>query len=380
MENKIVRKLQRIAFENSSVWAVVGFDAVKDTVVRLVRKKNDDRKTRYFHTIEEFGRYLVSKKNMSCSLEMEMQEEKIGGNMAIFANSLGTLGVQMHCVGSMGYPQKDPLMEQISENCRIHTVCEMGQCNAIEFHDGKVMLSSMDSLKELNWENLTRRISQSTLREYFQDSRLAAMLNWSELEGATELFGKVYENCIAGGKEDREQNWFLMDISDASRKTSEELRRILKLEEQITRYRKTILSVNENEGRLIYKALFLKNPVHMEEMAERIGRALKIDYFILHLCDSSYGYQNGRLEFETGYYTAVPRISTGGGDNFNGGLCFGLLHGFSLKESLKLGNAVSGYYVRYGKSPNLSRLAAFLQEEPGRVKEEKVLRTESTGE
>ena len=146
------------------------------------------------------------------------------------------------------------------------------------------------------------------------------------------------------------------------------------------RYRKTILSVNENEGRLIYKALFLKNPVHMEEMAERIGRALKIDYFILHLCDSSYGYQNGRLEFETGYYTAVPRISTGGGDNFNGGLCFGLLHGFSLKESLKLGNAGSGYYVRYGKSPNLSRLAAFLQEEPGRVKEEKVLRTESTGE
>ena len=110
MENKIVRKLQRIAFENSSVWAVVGFDAVKDTVVRLVRKKNDDRKTRYFHTIEEFGRYLVSKKNMSCSLEMEMQEEKIGGNMAIFANSLGTLGVQIHCVGSMGYPQKDPLM------------------------------------------------------------------------------------------------------------------------------------------------------------------------------------------------------------------------------------------------------------------------------
>ena len=66
------------------------------------------------------------------------------------------------------------------------------------------------------------------------------------------------------------------------------------------------------------------------------------------------------MAMEMGYYTRIPKISTGGGDNFNAGLCFGLLQGFSLRESLRLGNAVSGYYVRTGESPQLGELLDFM--------------------
>nr|WP_243140929.1 MULTISPECIES: PfkB family carbohydrate kinase [Lactonifactor] len=64
---------------------------------------------------------------------------------------------------------------------------------------------------------------------------------------------------------------------------------------------------------------------------------------------------------EEGYYTPVPKLSTGGGDNFNAGLCFGLLQGLPLAESLRLGNATSGYYVRTGESPDVYRLYEFMQ-------------------
>ena len=46
-----------------------------------------------------------------------------------------------------------------------------------------------------------------------------------------------------------------------------------------------------------------------------------------------------------------PKLSTGGGDNFNAGLCFGQLAGLDFEESLYCANGTSGYYVRNAQSP-----------------------------
>jgi hypothetical protein len=357
---KILEVLERAMKSGSSITAAAGFDVVVDHVVRAVKQKSGQLPGTYFETIEEFGSYLISKKNMSCSIELELQQEKIGGNMAIFANSLGTLGVKTHCIGSMGYPKIDPVFKNMNDNCMLHSVCRTGQCNALEFHDGKVMLSSMDNLKEMTWDMIAGRMNREELIGYFRDSRLIALLNWSELAEATALFQAVYDNCIKGGKKEKNK-WLLLDLSDASRKSGEELVQILRLGEAFAEYRTTVFSMNENEARLIYKALFHREGKSRREMGQEISRRLSIDYLILHLPHCAYGYTKGIMVKEEGYYTPVPKLSTGGGDNFNAGLCFGLLQGLPLAESLRLGNATSGYYVRTGESPDVYRLYEFMQ-------------------
>lgn len=358
----MITMLDNLDKTGSQYTAAAGFDMVIDNVVRMIRQKDADGKNIYFNTIEEFGKYLLSKKNMSCSIEMETQEEKIGGNMAIFSNALGTLGVQVDCIGSMGYPEIHPLFLKMNKNCRLYNICKTANCSALEFNDGKVMLSSMDVLNELNWELLLDRIDQNQLISIFQNSQLIALLNWSELMGATRLFTAVYENTIEDTYPQKEK-FVLIDLSDASRKPEEEILKILKLGEQFTPYRTTIFSMNENECRLVYHALFQSEANDIEEMGKKISETLKIDNLIVHLLDRSYGYRNGNMFLKQGYYTEKPRISTGGGDNFNAGVCLGFLHHLEIEECLQLGNAASGYYVRTAKSPTAKQLHRFITTE-----------------
>ncbi len=357
----ILNMLEQRKETGSSVSAAAGFDGVVDAIVRIIKKQDEQGQKYYFQTIDEFGKYLITKKNMSCSLEMELQQEKIGGNMAIFSNCLGTLGMPVECIGSMGEPEIHPLFQDMNSNCSLHSVCKYGQCNALEFFDGKVMLYSMDSLKELTWENICNRLGQEQVAAYFRNSQLVALLNWSELFDATDLFRKIYANSM---KDNPDKNkWVFLDLSDASRRTEEEIREVLKLGEEIGTSRTTIFSMNENECQLVYRALFGEECKNRTEMGKRISRRLHIDYLVLHLPDSAYGYVGQTEVREEGYFTSTPKLSTGGGDNFNAGLCFGMLHGLPLQESLKLGNAVSGYYVRNGKSPDIRQLCTFIQEE-----------------
>lgn len=367
---KLLEFLDRQQRTGSSFTAAAGFDVVVDSVIRMVQKKSEDGDCTYFRTIDEFGSHLLKKAGLSCSVEMALQQEKIGGNMGIFANCLGTLGVSCHCIGSMGYPETEDLFKTFHENCILHSVCKSGQCQALEFDDGKIMLYSLDNLKELTWETMAERLGEEALIDYWQNSVLMALLNWSELPGGTQLFKDVYKNCLEGQKPEREK-WLLMDFSDASKKKKTEILEILELIFCFMPYRKTVLSMNENECRLIYEAVFEKEPAlyaeeskkkkQRVEMLRELGEKHLADVCVLHLASEAYGYMDGQIVWSDGYFTKNPLLSTGGGDNFNAGLMFGLVNGASLEESLHLGNATSGFYVRNCKSPTIEELTDFLR-------------------
>ena len=59
---------------------------------------------------------------------------------------------------------------------------------------------------------------------------------------------------------------------------------------------------------------------------------------------------------------ADPVIGWCGADNFNAGFCFGTLLGFEIADSALLGMAVSGYYVKNGRSPSAAELREYLSE------------------
>lgn len=65
---------------------------------------------------------------------------------------------------------------------------------------------------------------------------------------------------------------------------------------------------------------------------------------------------------QKGKVIRAPKITTGGGDNFNAGFCFGTLLGFEIADSALLGMAVSGYYVKNGRSPSAAELREYLSE------------------
>ncbi len=96
--------------------------------------------------------------------------------------------------------------------------------------------------------------------------------------------------------------------------------------------------------------------------AQEIRKKLNISQVVVHATDFALSCSETACAIVDGPYCAHPKLSTGGGDNFNAGYCMGSILEMSQAEALLLGTATSGYYVRQAKSPTLSNLATFLQD------------------
>ncbi|HBF35758.1 MAG TPA: hypothetical protein DDW50_00370 [Firmicutes bacterium] len=148
--------------------ACIGFDGFIDSIIRVVKQKTPDKKLRYFDTIEEFGSFLISQSGQSCSIELKEHLCKMGGNMPIFSNALGSLGISVTCIGALGYPQVHPLFEPMKKNhCTLYTVSDPGLTSALEFDDGKVMLIRIEALDNLTWEWIQNVVGLRSIGELF---------------------------------------------------------------------------------------------------------------------------------------------------------------------------------------------------------------------
>jgi sugar/nucleoside kinase (ribokinase family) len=64
---------------------------------------------------------------------------------------------------------------------------------------------------------------------------------------------------------------------------------------------------------------------------------------------------------QPGPYSPDTKKSTGAGDRFNAGFCLGLALGLDDNESLALGCAASGFFVRNARSASRRELVGFLE-------------------
>jgi len=82
---------------------------------------------------------------------------------------------------------------------------------------------------------------------------------------------------------------------------------------------------------------------------------------LIHPIDSCYLFQDGNQFYLKGHVVAKPKITTGGGDNFNAGFCYGLLNSLSPEACMLTAMATSGAYVMYGESPTRASLINYIK-------------------
>ena len=102
----------------------------------------------------------------------------------------------------------------------------------------------------------------------------------------------------------------------------------------------------------------------MEENAKAIRNELGLSCVVVHPRRGAAAATEIESASFAGPFVQKPLISTGAGDHFNAGFCLAHVLGFSLSESLCVGCATSGYYVRTGETPDSAKLADFLCKMP----------------
>ncbi len=346
--------------------ALIGFDGFVDEIIQVVDQRENFSKFSRVKTISAFSERIASAARESANIELVVSKVKIGGNGPIMANAMANLQVKVSYIGSLGFPEINPVFLPLQKKCKIYTLCEPAHTDALEFEDGKIMLGKMSSLNEVTWQNLLDKVGLEKLRKLFSDADLIALVNWTMLPHMSDIWEHILKEICPSVDKSKERYVFF-DLADPEKRTFSDKKNLISLIPKFSKYFKVILGLNEREARQIAEVIEISKNwntktsnkpqiTKAEDLCHFIFDSLRIYCVVVHPIKYAVASEGGKLYYQDGPTTKTPVITTGGGDHFNAGFCTGMILNLGVQHSLLMGVCCSGYYVMTGKSPSLETL------------------------
>lgn len=349
--------LEKLQNGRDARWtACVGFDGYVDSIARLMREVSGDDGTS-FDTMRSAGEYFIEKAGKSCCIELNRYSVRMGGNAPLFSMALSGLNRNIHLIACLGKPEINEVFAPLEKKIRVTSVGEPGQCTALEFSDGKIMLSENTDTRMLDYSAVAGR---EDIISSLACCDLLVLLNWSEMLKAQELWEGIYEHIILKTPDNAKQK-VLIDLSDCSARSTQDIARLRKTIRDISTVREVLLSLNENEADVLAERIGSARG-NMESMARAIRKDTGVSAVSVH---TNYADCLSREQTYTevkNIHVEHPVISTGGGDHLNAGLAYGWMQGYSDGEILTLANSLGGCYIQDGISPSRDRICRYLED------------------
>jgi hypothetical protein len=363
-KTKTLAELKAHAHLASTKKALVGIDGFVDKIVHPVDQRSGpgDQFTP-IATIAEFGARISSASGKSANIELAPVLEKLGGNGPIMANAQCAHGIQVRYLGALGKTAIHPVFTEFATKTNAVSITDPGVTHAAEFSDGKIMLGSMASLDDINYEHIVSAMGADEIHQCFSESDLVAMVNWTMIPYLSEVFNDFLEHLLPNVPDNKERIFFF-DLADPEKRSKEDLLEVLNIFGKFEAFGKVILGLNLREAEQVDQLLGFEpvenTPENLQIMAARIRKALKLDTLVVHPTHDAACATADGTAYVKGPYCEKPKITTGAGDHFNSGFVTARLIGLSPAASLTVAVATSGFYVRTAVSPSLDELAEFI--------------------
>lgn len=340
---------------------LMGFDGFVDQVIHVVDTRYDTNHFKRINYMNDYGKKICEAAGLSLNVEMVPVQTKLGGNGPILANSLANQGCRITYVGALGKNNVHPVFHELEEKVDVISISDPGFTDAIEFLDGKIISSKLEPLKDVNWKNLKENVGIDQLVELIDKSDLIGFENWTMIVETTDIWKNIIEKILPK-LACKERKTLFIDLADPEKRTKGDVLEALDCLECFEEYFDTVLGLNEKEAYEIAN-LFGKEKQEFSnvlEVARFLKSQIKISEIIIHPVKQACGVMTGEEAIVDGPYCEKPKLTTGAGDNFNAGFVLGKMLGFSLKESLLIGTANSGFYVRAARSATYDELQHFI--------------------
>ena len=357
----LIKALSNITKTNFKV--VIGLDGFVDQILHVVETRTDANNYIRMKTLKDFGEMICRAAGLSANVEFIPIKQKLGGNGPIMSNALSTYGLDITYKGALGLPSIHPVFEQMSTKCNVISISNPGLTDAVEFLDGKLMIGKRECLKDINWSTIKEKIGLENLINLFQEADIIGLENWTMLPYMTSIWEGLI-NEVLPNLNFENKKYIFFDLADPENRLKQDILSALSVMKDFSSKYKVILGLNQKEAYEIAEVLDINtnnSTLPLETLSKCIYEKIGIYSLVIHpvkeactICDDKYYYTQGP-------YEPNPKLTTGAGDNFNAGFCFGQVLGLSPQLSILLGTATSGYYVRNGESPNLKNLLIFLQ-------------------
>lgn len=343
--------------------AAIGFDGFIDEVVHVVEERIDEDHFERVPTLDNYGKKISAAAGMSLNIELVPIRKKLGGNGPILASALLDQELDVTYLGALGKDAVDPLFSPVSDRAEVISFCDPAHTDAIEFFDGKIISCKLEPLKFADWAHLKAAASPEDLAKIYDRSDVIVFANWSLLVHANDIWHGIYNEVVPLMNQNVRKTLFV-DLADPHRRKKSELSEALDLLKMYQTVFDVILGLNRKEAIEIAELVGIGDAADLgiTELSRLLQAKLRIRAVAVHALKDAAMTSDEGSAYAEGPYCEHPVLTTGAGDNFNAGFLLGHLLGRTPEESLTLGNACSGFYVRYAKSSSFPELTAFLKD------------------
>ena len=357
-----------------SVKTTIGFDGFVDSIIDVVKTRQDADNYQPIPTIKEYGERIVAAAGESANIELVTKLRKLGGNGPIMANAMASFGLPVTYIGNLGHPSLDEVFLPFAEIATIHSIADPGYTDALEFEDGKLMIGKHSSLKDVNADVLNEVLGKGKFQQIIGDTSFLGMVNWTMLTKLNSIWDMLINDILPAVASDvnGKKRMIFVDLADPAKRTIDDIADALKRLTAMSKLADVVLGLNLAESTQIAKVLAIEvqddAEAQIEYTAQRIREKLDIKAVVIHprscaaaAVKTEHGVEQARFQ---GPFVKKPKLSTGAGDNFNAGFCLGLLAGLPVAQALCTGTAASGFYVRNAGSATLQQMIEFCGDLP----------------
>jgi hypothetical protein len=337
-----------------------GFDGAIDRVRTMVADRDSDGERESMDSLATLRDRIEDSIDAKSSLNVEWTDRgtRTGGHSCHLARAFDRLGADPTMIGTYGRPPRDPFRAEFDDLTTV-SVGEPAICDAVEFADGKLMLTEMGEIESLDWPTLRERAGEETLAGLLDGIRVLGVGYWAlngDLPGVVaDLVNSVWPLL------DDPPEAVLFDPADIRSLSGESLvrgaRRLAAIDDVVP----VTLSANQSEIRALAAALRGESGESFVDDAIGVYDALDVERVVAHNVDEAITLGETDRARVRVPRVENPELTTSAGDHFNVGLVVAYLSGLDAAPSLVVANAVAGAFVRSGSPPEYERIREFVE-------------------
>jgi hypothetical protein len=341
---------------------LLGCDGFVDETYELVDVRRGPSDFTPMKKLKQFGELIVQRADGGVGLELVPKRRCEGGFAINTGRVAACLGLKPHLPGLYGGKAIDPAYEPFADICELHSLGDPALTIALEFGDGKILMSNLEAVSNLNWSDFEKHFGKKKLEDMFSGVDILGLGYWS----LTANFDELFQGFMGQYRTTPPPRRMFFDFADIKKKSSESFIRSLELIRSFGGKIPMILSLNEHEVLELCSRIGVARP---ELTPAAIGSALAVARektgfaeLVVHTPEFAVAasVSEGVAHAIQTRQTKIVRLA-GAGDSFNGGYLCASLGDLSLKERLVVANAVTAFFVTHGFPPSREELAAQIE-------------------
>ncbi|HET7324391.1 MAG TPA: hypothetical protein VFJ06_08675 [Halococcus sp.] len=339
---------------------VFGFDGVVDRIRTAVATRQNSENYERMDSLEAFGTRITdaAAQDSSCSIEWICERNRAGGHTAHLGRAMERLSQQPTIIGTFGTPPREVFTEEY-DHTELISLGSAPVTDAIEFDDGKVLLSDTQRLATLDWEEILSTVDLHSLAASIDGAELLGLGYWATIPRMPSIWEGLRDDLWPRLRDP--PNRILVDPADVRRLAQKTLVEGVRPLSDLDNVVPVTVSANRAEAHHLLNALDTDTgDQSLCGVAAALRDTLDISTVVVHAASEA-----ALATTHDRYRVVIPRdpepaLTTSAGDHFNAGLVLAELADIDGGGRIAAGSAVAGWFVRNGYPPKYDEFLGFL--------------------